>query len=141
MRSRRTVLSLCSLTATSAFSGCSMGGTSSKPVEVILHNDDTEPWQLTVLVEGDTGEQVFRTEERIPADDGNNLGEVRVGDAFTGRLGDQFTVTTWLDAESAGTFEYEITCSADNYISLLVEHRSHRGDGEPVHYVPHRCSR
>lgn len=109
-------------------------------MDVLLHNDDTEPWELTVVVAQDAGEQVFETTETIPADDGVDLGKIRVESAFKGTRNDQFTVRAWLADEPAGTFEYEVTCPDDNYIALLVEHQPYHGDGEPVHYNSHWCA-
>lgn len=139
MPSRRGFLCLCSLAATSVVSGCTMDE-ESKPVEVLLQSDDTAEWSMTVTVEGDTDEEVFRTEESIPPDDGEDLGEVRIENAFEGMSGDRYTINVWLGGEPAGLFEYEITCDDDNRFSLLVEHRPYSpDDGEPVDYVPHRC--
>lgn len=139
MPSRRGVLRLCGLAAASAFSGCSTGE-EPKPVAVLLQNDDTEAWPLTVAVERDGGEEVFRTEETVPADDGEDLGEVLIEDAFEGASRDRLSVRAWLDGEPAGTFDYEITCADENRFSLLVEHRPRAGDdGEPVDYVADRC--
>lgn len=96
---------------------------------------------MTVAVEGETGEEVFRVEETIPADDGTVLGEVLVENAFEGALGDRFTVHAWFDGEPSGTFDYEITCRNDNRFSFLVVHRSYRSDdGEPIDYVADRCA-
>ncbi len=140
MPSRRAVLGLCSLVTASAFSGCSTTREKPKKVDVLLQSDDTEKWRMTVAVERDTGEEVFRTEETIPADDGT-LGEVLIEDAFEGTSNDQFTVRAWLDGESEGTFDYEITCPDGNRFSLLVEHQPYRlGDGEPVDYVADWCA-
>lgn len=140
MPSRRAVLGLCSLAAANAFSGCSATVERSKKVDALLQSDDTEEWQMTVAVERDTGEEMFRTEETIPADDGT-LGEVQIEDAFEGTSSDQFTVRVWLDGESAGTFDYEITCPDGNRFSLLVEHRPYSpDDGEPVDYVAKWCA-
>lgn len=95
---------------------------------------------MTVAVERDTGEEVFRTEETIPADDGT-LGEVLIEDAFEGTSNDQFTVRAWLDGEPAGTNDYKITCPDDNRFSLLVEHQPYRfDDGQPVDYVARWCA-
>lgn len=141
MPSRRAVLGLCSLTAMSALGGCSTAGEDSKPVNVLLQSDDTEEWQMTVAVERETGEEAFRTEETVPADDGINLGEVRIEDAFEGTSGDQFTVRAWLEGEPEGTYDYEITCPTDNRFSLLVEHEPYSSsDGEPLHYVDRWCA-
>lgn len=117
----------------STVSGCSTTRTECKPVNVLLQNDDSEEWQMTVAVEDTTGEEVFQTEKTIPADSGEDLGEVLIEDAFRDNSGDQFTVQTQLDGEPAGTFDYEITCPDDNRFSLLVEHRPYNpDDGEPV---------
>lgn len=138
MPSRRRVLSLCGFAAAGVVGGCTARA-DPKPVDVLLQNDDTEEWPLTVAVERDD-EELFRTEETIPRDTGEDLGEVLVEDAFEGTSGEEFTVRTWLDGDPAGTFDYEITCSEDNYVSLLVEHRPYSpDDGEPVDYVPRRC--
>jgi hypothetical protein len=140
MPSRRAVLYLCSLTAASAASGCSTTREQPKPVNVLLQNDDTEEWSMTVAVE-DEAEEVFRTEETIPADGGTRLGEVLIENAFEGAPGDQFTVHAWFDGEPSGTFDYEITCRNDNRFSFLVEHRRHRSeDGEPVDYLARWCA-
>lgn len=111
-----------------------------KPVNVLLQNDDTREWQMVVAVEDSAGQDVFRTEKAIPADTGEDLGEVLIDDAFRGQSGDRFTVEVWLEGEAAGTFDYEITCPDDNRFSLLVEHQPYTpDDGEPVDYVPDRC--
>ena len=95
---------------------------------------------MTVAVE-DEAEEVFRTEETIPADGGTRLGEVLIENAFEGAPGDQFTVHAWFDGEPSGTFDYEITCRNDNRFSFLVEHRRHRSeDGEPVDYLARWCA-
>lgn len=141
MSSRRKFLYLCSLAATGAFSGCSTKQENSKTVDVLLQNDDTEEWQMTVAVERDTDEEMLRAEETIPADDGEVLGEVLIEDAFEGTPDDQFTVRVWLDGEPAGAFDYEITCPNDNRFSLLVEHRPYSpDDGGPVDYVAGWCA-
>lgn len=141
MPSRRNILCLCSLALVNTSSGCSMTREEPENVEVILQNDDTEEWQMTVVVEQDSEEEVFRTEEVIPADDGEDLGEVRIENAFEGTSTEQFTVHVWLKSESAGTFDYEITCQDNNYFNLLVEYQPYSHDSkEPVHYVPHRCA-
>jgi hypothetical protein len=131
------------VTLVGALAGCGAlpgDGDSARPVDVLLQNDDTEAWPLTVAVETESGGERFRTEETIPADTGEDLGEVLIEDAFEGAAGDQFAVQVWLDGEPAGTFEYEITCPDDNRISLLVEHEPYTpDDGEPVDYVPDRC--
>jgi hypothetical protein len=117
-----------------------MTGEEPKPVDVLLQNDDTGEWQMTVAVEDTAGEEVFRTDKTIPADTGEDLGEVLVEDAFRGNSDDQFTVQAWLESEPAGTFDYEITCPDDNRFSLLVEHTPYDpDDGEPVDYVADRC--
>jgi hypothetical protein len=139
MPSRRTVIGLCGLAAASALSGCSTTDEQPKQVDVLLQNDDTEAWQLTVAVERESGDELFRTENTIPADDGT-LGEVLVEDAFEGSSGDRFIVRVWLDDDPAGTFDYEITCPRANRLSLLVEHHDNHADGEPVDYVPDRCA-
>lgn len=140
MPSRRRVLRLWSLAAAGAIGGCTTRQADSKPVDVLLQNDDTEERRLTVAVEGDTDGELFRTEETIPADDGEDLGEVRIEHAFEGTTDDHFTVRVWLDGEPAGTFDYEITCPDENRFSLLVEHEPYSpDDGEPVDYVPDRC--
>lgn len=139
MPSRRGFLSLCSLSALSVVSGCTMGD-DSKPVDLRLLNDDTEEWPMKVAIERDTEGEIFRTEETIPADNGEDLGEVVIEDAFNGTSDDQFTVRVWLNGEQTGTFEYEITCDDDNRFNLLIEHRPYNpDDGEPVAYVPARC--
>ena len=140
MPSRRKVLSLATLLTLGPITGCSSRVEDPKSVDVLLHNDDTKPWELTVVVAQDTGEQVFETTETVPVDDGVNVGEIRIESAFEGSQTDQFTVRTRLAGEPAGTFEYEVTCPDDNYIALLVEHQSHRDDGEPVHYNAHWCA-
>lgn len=141
---RRHVLAVTGVTLVGGLAGCAAlldDDSSETPVDVLLQNDDTDEWQLTVAVEDGTGEEVFRTEETVPADDGEDLGVVRIEDAFKGTTGDQFTVQTWLDGEPAGTFDYEITCSDDNRFSLLIEHTPYDpDDGEPVDYVADRCA-
>lgn len=113
----------------------------SKTVDVLLQSDDIEEWLMTVVVERDSDEEVFRTEETIPPNDGVNLGEALIENAFKGMSNDQFTIRVWLKGESAGTFEYEITCDEDNRFSLLVEHRPYSpNDGKPVDYVSDRCA-
>lgn len=140
MPTRRRFLSIGGLVITSTVSGCSMIRGDSKPVDVLFQNDDFEEWQVRVTVEDTTGEEVFRIEKIIPADSGEDLGEVLVEDAFTGNSGDQFTVQAWLEGEPAGTFDYEITCPDDNRFSLLVEHTPYEpDDGEPIDYVADRC--
>jgi hypothetical protein len=77
----------------------------------------------------------------VPADSGEDLGEVLIEDAFSGAPGDQFTVRVWLDGASIDTFDYEITCPEDNRFSLLVEHRPYTpDDGDPVDYVADWCA-
>jgi hypothetical protein len=123
----------------SVVSGCTMGE-DPKPVDVLLQNNDTEEWPITVIVVRDTDEEVFQREETIPPGTGVVLGEVPIKNAFEGTVGDQFTVRVRLNGESAGTFDYEITCNEDNRFSLLVEHRPYSsGDGEPIDYVSDRC--
>lgn len=140
MPSRRAVLCLCSLVTANVFSGCSTTVEPPKKVDVLLQSDDTEEWQMKVAVERDTSEEVFCTEESIPADDGT-LGEVLIEDAFEGSSSDQFTVRVWLDGEPEGTFDYEITCPDDNRFSLLVEHQPYSpDDGDPVDYVADWCA-
>lgn len=139
--SRRGVLTLFGLFASSTVTGSTMTRDEPKPVNVLLQNDDTQEWPLLVAVEDTTGSEVFQTEQTIPADTGEDLGEVLLEDAFSGNSGDQFTVRTRLDGDSAGTFDYEITCQDDNWFSLLIEHRPYDpDDGEPVDYVPDRCA-
>jgi len=142
MPSKRRVLSLCGLAITTAVSGCLGTREASIPVFIQLRNEDTRAeWQLTVGVEDETGEEVFRTEESIPPNDGQDLGEVRIEDAFRGRTGDRFTVRAWLDGEPAGTFDYEITCQEDNRFTLDVEDRPFSaGDGDLVAYVDRWCA-
>lgn len=112
---------------------------SDEPVNVSLQNDDTEEWQLTVAVEDVAGEEVFGTVETVPADTGEDLGEVLIEDALEGTTGDQSTVHVWLDGELAGTFDNEVTCPEENRFSLLVEHTPYDpDDGEPVDYVADR---
>ena len=138
MTSRRRILQLCSLGMFGVLSGCSRALAQPKPVDVLLQNDDTEPWQMEIVVERDSGERVFRTEETIPA--GHDVGEVLIKDAFEGASGDRFTVRARLEGDPAGTFDYEITCSTDNRMNLLVEHQPFPAyDGEPVHYVADTC--
>lgn len=109
-------------------------------MDILLQNDDTEPWQMRLVVELDSGERVFQTEETIPADDGEHLGEGLIEGAFKGTSGDRFTARARLEEEPAGTFDYEITCPTGNRMSLLVEHQPFPAhDGEPVHYVADRC--
>lgn len=140
MPSRRSVLAVGGLAVASALSGCSMSRAQPKPVNVLLQNDDTRAWPVTIAVEDTNGEVVFRTAETVPADTGEDLGEVLVEDAFQARSGDRVTVRTWLDGDPAGTFDYELTCKSDNRFSLLVEHEPYDpDDGELVDYVPHRC--
>lgn len=92
-------------------------------------------------VEDETGKEVFQTEETIPPNDGEDLGEVLIEDAFTGSSGDQFTVQAWLDGEPADTFDYEITCSEDNRFTLDVEDRPFSsGNGDLVEYVDRWCA-
>lgn len=138
MASRRRILQLCGLGTCGVLSGCSTAVAQPKPVDVLLQNDDTEPWQMELIVERDSGERVFRTEETIPA--GHDIGEVLIEDAFEGESGDRFTVRARLEEEPVGTFEYEITCSTDNRMNLLVEHDPYPAyDGEPIHYVADTC--
>jgi hypothetical protein len=86
-------------------------------------------------------EHEFRTEETVPAGSGEDLGDALIQDAFSGASGDQFAVRVWLDGESTGTFDYEITCSDENRFSLLVEHRPYTlDDGDPVDYVADWCA-
>lgn len=140
MPSRRSVLSVCAFVAASLVSGCSMTRNESKPVNVLLQNDDTEEWRVRVVVEDTTGEEVLRTTKTVPADTGEDLGEALVDDAFRGTVGDRFAVRAWLEDEPAGTFDYEITCPEDNRFSLLVEHTPFDpDDGEPLDYVADRC--
>lgn len=107
-------------------------------MDVLLQNDDTEPWRVEVVVERDSGKRVSRTEETIPA--GHDVGEVLIKDAFEGVSGDRFTVRAKLEGESAGTFDYVITCSTDNRMNLLVEKDPYPAyDGEPIHYVANTC--
>jgi hypothetical protein len=136
MPSRRTVLRTCSVAAAAGLAGCGALRDESRPVNVLLQNDDDREWPLTVAVERDD-EELFRTEETVPADDGTGLGEVRIEDAFDGTDGEGVTVRAWLDGEPAGTFDYTVTCSEDNRFSLLVEHDATTGDS--VDYVARRC--
>lgn len=123
-----------------AVSGCSMRREESKPVNVLFHNDDSEELRVRVTVEDTSGREVYRTEETVPSDSGEGLGEVLVENAFDGSSGDRFTVQVWVEGEPAGTFDYEITCPEDNRFSVLVEHNPYEsGDGEPVHYVSRTC--
>jgi hypothetical protein len=141
MPSRRRVLSTVAVGATGLLGGCAATREESKPVEVLLQNDDTEAWRLTVAVEDDAGEEVFRTEETIPADTGEDLGEVPIEDAFSGAPDERFVVRAWLRGESVGTFDYEITCPDENRFSLLVEHQPYTpDDGDPVDYVADWCA-
>lgn len=143
MPSRRKLLSLSAAGVLSSIAGCSsmIDGTENPlPVDVLLHNDDTKAQELRVVTTDDSGERVFETTKTIPADDGTNVGLVRFHSAFEGVPGENFTVRAWFDGEPAGTFDYEVTCPEDNYVALLVEHPSHRGDGEPVHYNEHWCA-
>lgn len=142
MPSRRKVLSLAAAGTVIPVAGCSTVGVDPDPlpVAVLLHNDDTEPQELTVVISRGSDKVVFETTKTIPADDGHDLGRVRIESAFEGQVGDEFTVRAWFDGNPAGTFNYEITCSEDNYIALLVRHRTHRGDGEPVLYNGHWCA-
>lgn len=143
MPSRRTVLSMVATGTLSSIAGCSSlidTSADSLPVAVLLDNDDTEPQELKIEITNASDERVFETTETIPADDGTEVGRVRSDAAFTGVPGQEFTVRAWFDGESAGPFDYEITCSEDNYVALLVKHRSHRGDGEPVQYNDHWCA-
>lgn len=96
---------------------------------------------MTVAVEDGTDEEAFRTKETIPPDDGEDLGEVLIENAFVGTSGDPFTVRVWIDGEPAGTFDYEITCNEYDYFSLLGEHRLYGpDDGESVDYVSRWCA-
>jgi len=140
MPSRRKVLSLAAAGMLSPITGCASSDDDPLPVAVLLHNDATEAQKLRVSITGGSGEQVFETEKAIRADDGTSLGRIRIDEAFEGVSGDNFTVKSWFDGGLAGTFQYEVTCSEDNYIVLLVEHSSHRRDGEPVHYNAHWCA-
>ena len=140
MPSRRKVLSLVPLVTLGPITGCSSWVEDSKSVDVLLHNDDKEPWELTVVVARDAGEQVFETTETVPADDGVNLGKRRIESAFEGTRNEQFTVRAWLAGEPAGTFEYGVTCPEDNYVALLVRHQPNLGDGEPLQYNSHWCA-
>jgi hypothetical protein len=144
MPSRRKVLSLAAVGTLSSIAGCSSLGDGSAdplPVAVLLDNDDTEAQTLRVVITDGSDERVFETTETIPADDGAGTGRVRIDSAFAGTPGDDFTVRAWFGGESAGTFDYEVTCPEDNYVALLVEHRSHRSDGVPVHYNDHWCAK
>lgn len=67
MPSRRRVLSVGGLVVASTLSGCSMSREQPKPVNVLLQNDDTRKWPVTVAVEDTNGEEVFRTAETVPA--------------------------------------------------------------------------
>lgn len=140
---RRHILAAIGTTAVGLLAGCAAipgGQSSDKPVNVLLQNDDNEAWQLTVAVKDETDKEVFRSEETIPADTGEDLGEVLIEEAFKGTTDDQFAVQVWLEGEPAGTFDYEVTCPEDNRFSLLVEHTPYEpDDGEPVDYVPDRC--
>lgn len=144
MPSRRTVLSLAATGMLGSIVGCASLVNAPEeplPVAVLLDNDDTEPQEVTVVITRGSGEQVFETTKTIPADDGVNVGRVRLDSAFEGLPGDEFTVQAWFDGDPAGTFEYEVTCPEDNYIALLVEHRSHRDDEGPIHYNDHWCAK
>lgn len=143
MPSRRKFLSLAVAGTLSSIAGCSSLTDDTEnplPVAVRLHNDDTEAQELRVVITDGSDEQVFETTKTIPADNGTDLGRVRIDSAFEGIPGDTFTVRAWLNGDSAGTFDYEVTCPEDNYIALLIEHRSDRRDGEPVHYNDHWCA-
>lgn len=92
---RRHVISAAGATLFGAVAGCSAlprVDASEKPVDVLVQNDDTVEWQVTVALEDDVGEEVFRAEEVVPADTGEDLGEVLIEEAVMGRTGDQFTV-------------------------------------------------
>ncbi|WP_276257602.1 hypothetical protein [Haloglomus litoreum] len=136
MPSRRALLRAGGIVVTAGLAGCSALQDEPRPVNVLLQNDDDREWPLTVAVERD-GEELFRTEETVPADDGTGLGEVRIEDAFEGTDGEGFTVRAWLDGDPAGTFEYTVTCPEDNRFSLLVEHDATTGDA--LDYVARRC--
>lgn len=142
MPSKRRFLSLCGLAVTSVVCGCVGSREEPKPVDVLLRNEDRQTeWQLTVAVETDSGETVFQTEETIPPNDGEDLGEVLIEDAFTGTSGDQFTVQAWLNGEQTGPFDYEITCSEDNRFTLDIEDRPFNSDdGDVVEYVDRWCA-
>lgn len=143
MPSRRRVLSLAAAGTLSSIAGCSSlvdGSEDPLPVAVLLDNDDTEAQELRVVIQDGSDDRVFETTKTIPADDGTGVGRVRIESAFEAMPGADFTVRAWFDGEPAGTFDYEVTCPEDNYIALLVEHRSHRGDGQPVHYNDHWCA-
>ena len=141
MPSRRRVLSVCGLAVTGVISGCSQTQENPQPVDVRLRNlDRQDNWKLTVAVEEKTGDEVFRTDESIPANDGEDPGEVLVENALRGVSGDHFTIKVWLDGEQAGIFDYKITCSENNQLTLDVEERPFRtANGEPVEYVARRC--
>ena len=137
MPSRRQILHAGSVGAIGLLSGCATSRARSVQVDVLLQNDDTKQWPLTVVVERD-GKEVFQTETVVPADDGT-LGETSIENAFTGTLSDQFTVHVTLDEEQVGTFEYEITCEDDNRFSVLIMHEPF-GSGDPISFVAARCS-
>jgi len=138
MPSRRSVIRSCSVAVAGAVAGCATGR-EVVPVDVLLQNDDSRAWSMTVAVESETGEEVFRATETVPADDGT-LGELLLEDAFEGTDGDRFTVGAQLDGDPAGTYDYEITCPEDNRFSLLVEHDPDGSGAGPVDYVDRWCN-
>lgn len=141
MPSRRRVLSWCGLAVTGPLAGCSLSRTEPKPVNALLQSDDTEERQLGVTVTDESGETVFQTVETVPPDDGEDLGEVRIEDAFTGSPGDQFTIEAEFEGEAVGPWDYAVSCPDDNRFSLLVEHRPADSGESPVDYVARRCNR
>jgi len=136
--SRRNVVRSCGLAAAGAVAGCTTSD-EAKPVDVLLQNDDGRAWPVTVAVENETGETVFRATETVPADDGT-LGELLLENAFRGVDGDQFTVSARSDGEPAGAYDCEITCPEDNRLSFLVENEPDDSSDEPVDYVGRRCN-
>lgn len=143
MPSRRTVLSLATTGTLGSIAGCASLVNAPEeplPVALLLDNDDTEPQEVTVVITRGSGERVFETTKTVPADDGVSVRGVQFDSAFEGLPGDKFTVQAWFEEDPAGTFDYEVTCPKDNYIALLVEHRSYRDDREPIHYNDHWCA-
>lgn len=139
--SRRRFIQLSALGSIAALGGCSTVHAESKPVTVLLENNDDEPWEMAVAVKQKNGEEVFRTEEILPPRHDAGMGAVKIDDAFEGGMNDRFTISVWLADESEGTFDYEITCADDNFFDLYVKHEPYPSyNGHPVKFVPTLCN-